>query len=741
MYEQSDFESAHFDVTQFVDQLVEKSLSGAGGGIGNHAASDEFDSAKLYSVLSQTMSDLEELSEKMESEVRKQQSISRGEIEDQMHRVTDLEAQHERCSQAFVKLENDIMEIGKKLVSLGDQLESISQPHTRISEAKLLIANFNHFMTTSIPKDKFQSLAQEQGEEHSEASLEEYVELLTKMQFVLAELDESKFQSAAMNIKSAHANIENFLAEKFALAVQENDVSKMSKYAKLLSKFSCYSHKCVTVYIDRLLTSFSPKSESFFDDVLNQMQGIENEVQVIFEDSDHVFATFLNRLFMEVIRLHLDECLELTSTNKESITLAKGQLELLSSLEVKTNRFCDRVTKDSRVANKSSLMSLKTKLFACYLPSYISSERKVLAKFCEEVSSNFYSKLNHVKKSPQQLKTFGRKPFSESFEFQKFVYQDELIQIVKEVKACIERAEKLLHTAADKNEFGNSILDILFSKVIDENVVYALNLVTEGTPINPSELRDLKAAPFLTFFAIANRSFGVITEINDLYLNHIVYNPNLHRGLVANQAHCDELRQSKFEEVENLINTGIDRSLNFYSAWIKKIYNGQNLKEFQSLDDESIMHGPTDTCRQVCSFVQQVVFRVTTDLPHLGRQQQQEWTDEILLQFGLKFHSNLLSQIQKLQVSLYGGIQISMDLSEYKKVAESFNVPLLMKLFSSLQALCNLLITPDKHLKAVVNGPELEGFDPTYVHDFVKLRVDYRRNDLSSLFVASSAPS
>ena len=77
-----------------------------------------------------------------------------------------------------------------------------------------------------------------------------------------------------------------------------------------------------------------------------------------------------------------------------------------------------------------------------------------------------------------------------------------------------------------------------------------------------------------------------------------------------------------------------------------------------------------------------------------------------------------------------------MDLSEYKKVAESFCVPLLMELFSSLQALCNLLITPAEHLSSVINGPELEGFEQTVVHDFVKLRVDYKRGDLSRLFLA-----
>ena len=147
------------------------------------------------------------------------------------------------------------------------------------------------------------------------------------------------------------------------------------------------------------------------------------------------------------------------------------------------------------------------------------------------------------------------------------------------------------------------------------------------------------------------------------------------------------------------------------------------------------MHGPTETCKNVCSFVTRVVTHINSELKACGAAHKQE----VIRQFGLKFHSNLLSQIQRLQFSLYGGIQISMDLSEYKKVAELFNFQLLKDLFSKLQALCNLLITPSEHLPSVIKGPELENFEQAVVHDFVKLRVDYRRNELVRLFGSSAS--
>ena len=460
------------------------------------------------------------------------------------------------------------MEISKKLVSLGDQLESISQPHTRITEAKFLITNFNEFMRGSNHKDKLES-------EQSEAKLTEYVDLLTKMQLVLAELDETKFQSAAMNIRSAHANLQNLLIEKFLVAVNENDLTSMSKYAKLLSKFDCYNQKCVSVYIEKVLNTFSSESENLFDDILNQIQNLENEMQLIFEDSEHVFATFLNRLFLEVVQLHIDKSLEISSGNKDYVAMTKQQLELLSMFEGNSQRFCDRLSKISTIANKNSLNSLKTKLFGTYLSAYIMNEKQIMAKFCEELNADFYAKHSHSKKTPQQLKIFGRKPFSETFDYPKLVYQDELIRVVKEIKSCIARAEKLLYTTGDKNDFGNAIIDILFRAVFDENLIYVLSLVSEGTPVNPSDLRDLKTEPFLTYFSIVSRAYSIITEVNNLYMNCVVYQPSSQGGLVTNQNHCDELRVKKYQEVEKMINLGIDRTLNFYSAWIKKIYNSQ----------------------------------------------------------------------------------------------------------------------------------------------------------------------
>ena len=465
-------------------------------------------------------------------------------------------------------MENDIIEISKKLVSLGDQLENISQPHTRISEAKFLIANFNQFMRNSFPKDKFES-------DQSEASLAEFVDLLTKMQLVLAELDESKFQSAAMNIRSAHGSIQNLLIEKFALAIQENDITSMSKFAKLMAKFDCYNQKCVTVFVDRLLSQISIETDTIFEDILGQIQNLESEIQSVFEDSEQIFATFLNRLFLEKIQSYIDHSLMLSSDSKENISLSKGQLEMLSSFEAKMQRFCERLSKQASLVNKSNIYSLKTKLFSNYLSSYMANERKLIFNFCQDLSSSFYSTKNHVKKTPLQLKTFGRKPFSETFDYPALIYQDELIQVVKEVKSSVARAEKLLNSTSDKNDFGNALVELLFDAVFDDNLVYVMHLVSEGTPSTQSDLQNLKMEPFLTYFGIVSRAYSVIAEVNNLYVDYILFNPSSNKGLITIPAHCDELRMKKFTEVENLINAGIEKTLNYYSAWIKKIYSNQ----------------------------------------------------------------------------------------------------------------------------------------------------------------------
>lgn len=61
-------------------------------------------------------------------------------------------------------------------------------------------------------------------------------------------------------------------------------------------------------------------------------------------------------------------------------------------------------------------------------------------------------------------------------------------------------------------------------------------------------------------------------------------------------------------------------------------------------------------------------------------------------------------------------------------------IALVLQLFDTLHALCNLLVVAPDNLKQVCSGEQLANLDKNILHSFVQLRVDYRSARLARHF-------
>lgn len=66
--------------------------------------------------------------------------------------------------------------------------------------------------------------------------------------------------------------------------------------------------------------------------------------------------------------------------------------------------------------------------------------------------------------------------------------------------------------------------------------------------------------------------------------------------------------------------------------------------------------------------------------------------------------------------------------------SSALQVPLVLQLFDTLHALCNLLVVAPDNLKQVCSGEQLTNLDRNLLHAFVQLRVDYRSARLGRHF-------
>lgn len=108
--------------------------------------------------------------------------------------------------------------------------------------------------------------------------------------------------------------------------------------------------------------------------------------------------------------------------------------------------------------------------------------------------------------------------------------------------------------------------------------------------------------------------------------------------------------------------------------------------------------------------------------------------DTVLTELGIRFHRLIHEHLQQYSYSSMGGMLAICDVAEYRRCAKDFKVPLVLQLFDTLHALCNLLVVAPDNLKQVCSGEHLTNLDRNLLHAFVQLRVDYRSARLGRHF-------
>ena len=79
-------------------------------------------------------------------------------------------------------------------------------------------------------------------------------------------------------------------------------------------------------------------------------------------------------------------------------------------------------------------------------------------------------------------------------------------------------------------------------------------------------------------------------------------------------------------------------------------------------------------------------------------------------------------------------IKNSMDGKNVDTVLMELGIPMVLHLFDTLHALCNLLVVAPDNLKQVCSGEQLANLDKNILHSFVQLRADYRSARLARHF-------
>ncbi|XP_030071003.1 exocyst complex component 5 isoform X2 [Microcaecilia unicolor] len=552
--------------------------------------------------------------------------------------------------------------------------------------------------------------------------IKEAADIIQKLHLIAQELPFDRFAEVKSKIASKYHDLECQLIQEFTNAQKKGEISRMREVAAVLLHFKGYSH-CVDVYIKQCQEGAYLRND-IFDDSSMLCQRVSKQVGEIFSSPEAVLAKLIQNVFevklQSFVKNQLDECRK---------SDAEQYLKNLYDLYTRTTNLSSSLMEFNLGTDKQNFLSKLIKsIFLSYLENYIDVETGYLKSRSSMILQRYYDSKNHQKRpigtgGIQDLKERIRQrtnlPLGPSIDThgETFLAQEVVVNLLQETKQAFERCHRLSDPSdLPRNAFR--IFAILVDYLCIEHIDYALEVGLAAISSPDSKNANLY---FLDVVHQANTIFHLFDkQFNDHLMPLISSSPKL--------TECLQKKKDIIEQMEVKLDTGIDRTLNCMSGQMKHILTAEQKKtDFKPEDENNVMIQYTNACVKVCGYVRKQVEKIRNSMD--GKN-----VDTVLMEFGVRFHRLIYEHLQQYSYSSMGGMLAICDVAEYRKCAKDFKIPLVLQLFDTLHALCNLLVVAPDNLKQVCSGEQLASLEKSMLHSFVQLRADYRSSRLARHF-------
>lgn len=698
-----------FDADEYVERLAWRTPGG-----GSKGGAEAFDPKRLLDEFENHIEELKQLDERIQRKVEKLEQQCQREAKEFAHKVQDLQRSNQVAFQHFQELDEHISYVATKVCHLGDQLEGVNTPRQRAVEAQRLMTYFNEFLDGELRSDVF----------NNPDKIKEAADIIQKLHLIAQELPFDRFADVKAKIASKYHDLERQLIQEFTGAQRRGEIGRMREVAAVLLHFKGYAH-CVDVYIKQCQEG-AYMCNNIFEDTATLCQHVNKQVGEVFCSPETVMAKLIQSIFDDKLKAHVKERLD-DARHSDVEQYLKNLFDLYS----RTTLLTSKLAEFNLGSDKQTFLSRLTKnIFSPYLENYIEMERQYLQSRSAMILQRYYDSKNHQKRplgtgSIQELKEKLRQRANFSLgpsidtHGETFLSQEVVVNLLQETRRAFERCNKLSDPAdLPRNAF--CIFLLLVEHLCVEHIDYALEIGLSAIPSADAKHGNLY---FLDVVQQANTIFHLFDkQFNDNLMPLISSSPML--------TECLCKKKEVIEQMEVKLDTGIDRTLNCMIGQMKHILATEQKKtDFRPEDENNVMIQYTTACSKVCAYVSWQVERVRKSMD--GKN-----VDTVLAELGVRFHRLVHEHLQQFTYSSMGGMLAICDVAEYRRCAKDFRVPLVLQLFDTLHALCNLLVVAPDNLKQVCSGEQLTNLDRNLLHTFVQLRADYRSSRLGRHFAS-----
>ncbi|XP_074852352.1 exocyst complex component 5 isoform X2 [Carettochelys insculpta] len=700
-----------FEEPFVADEYIERLAWRTPGG-GSRGGTEAFDPKRLLEEFVNHIQELQVMDERIQRKVEKLEQHCQKEAKEFAKKVQELQKSNQVAFQHFQELDEHISYVATKVCHLGDQLEGVNTPRQRAVEAQKLMKYFNEFLDGELKSDVFTN----------SEKIKEAADIIQKLHLIAQELPFDRFSEVKSKIASKYHDLELQLIQEFTNAQRRGEISRMREVAAVLLHFKGYSH-CVDVYIKQCQEGAYLRND-IFEDTAILCQRVNKQVGDIFSSPETVLAKLIQNIFEVKLQSYVKDQLE-----EHRKSDAEQYLKNLYELYTRTTNLSSKLMEFNLGTDKQTFLSKLIKsIFISYLENYIEVEIGYLKSRSSMILQRYYDSKNHQKRSIgtggiQDLKERIRQrtnlPLGPSIDThgETFLCQEVVVNLLQETKQAFERCHRLSDPSdLPKNAFR--IFSMLVEFLCIEHIDYALETGLAGIPSTDSKSANLY---FLDVVHQANTIFHLFDkQFNDHLMPLISSSPKL--------SECLQKKKDIIEQMEMKLDIGIDRTLNCMIGQMKHILAAEQKKtDFKPEDENSVLIQYTNACVKVCGYVRKQVEKIRNSMD--GKN-----VDTVLMELGVRFHRLIYEHLQQYSYSCMGGMLAICDVAEYRKCAKDFKIPLVLQLFDTLHALCNLLVVAPDNLKQVCSGEQLANLDKNILHSFVQLRADYRSARLARHF-------
>ncbi|KAB0803903.1 hypothetical protein PPYR_00873 [Photinus pyralis] len=695
-----ELEQEPFDAEEFVERLAWRTIAET-----KKEGEEHFNPTLLHDSFVQAIKDLTLLQERQQKKCERLEAVVRQDELVFFQEIQALQEKNKGAVHTFQELDGKINNVATKVLHLGDQLDSVNGPRSRVVEAQRLMSHLNDFIATepatSIFNDPFK--------------IDESADVIQKLHLIAQDLPTPKFEDAKKKIERKYDETERVLIEDFCTAHKNHDFKRMKEISNVLSQFKGFS-QCVDAFIEQSQAGCLANKDMFVY-LLPLCKENYEIIKLVFNNTEQVMAKFVLNIYHLKLQEHISEQL---SQNLDTYTYLRRLYDLYS----KTNQLSNDLANFNMGSDKNYLNKLTNKIFQKYMDNYLSLELKCLRERSSANLQKYYESKNHQKK---QIQSGGFQDLRrdlqavigtraniniaqiENYGGETFLSEELAITILQDTKHAFQRCQ-MLSRADERASNATQLLDCLLVALITEHVDYALEIGLHAIPVAEGP----RTPPTIYFFSIVHQS-NIIIHLFEKQFSDLVV------PLVINTSkYNDCLHKKKFvlDDVERKINTGLDRSLTAIVTWVKLYLQAEQKKSDFKPETDDFDTVASSACKTVGQYIRSIINQIQSNIDGNN-------VSALLQDFGLKLHRVIYDHMLQFQYNTAGAMVAICDLNEYRSITKVLG-PLVMRLFDTLNALCNLLLVKPENLQQVCSEDSLVDLDKSVLNNFIQLRSDFK---------------